>query len=100
MTTGRRTDAERGRGWGICAAAPLSTRYRVLGNYQNELITLSLFATTTQRIAAPREIARRALKQKCCPLRGNGFLICCAGHAMPGGRERFYERDTRTSEKA
>ena len=68
----RQTDSGRGG-----AFAPLSTSYRVHWQPAERVDQRSTSALPLP-FRAPREIARRALKQKCCPLRGNGFLICCA----------------------
>ena len=74
MTTGSEADR---LGEGVGAFATLSTSYRVHWKLAERVDQKSTSALPLP-FRAPREIARRALKQKCCPLRGNGFLICCA----------------------
>ena len=75
MTTGRGRQTRPREGGG--AFATLSTSYRVHWQPAERVDQRSTSALPLP-FRAPREIARRALKQKCCPLRGNGFLICCA----------------------
>ena len=97
----RQTDS--GRGWGHLR------RYQRVTGFIGNLLSGSIRGSTSALplpFRAPREIARRALKQKCCPLRGNGFLICCARwevlrerHENERGRVHFLLKFTLAGEQ-